>query len=386
MIANRESALIPEITKDDRWIKPSDIPEAITESDELTLPRHRSAIAVPLLMGEETLGALLLFHRESDHFSHEHLDLVQATAKQIAVAINNAQLYGLIRDQAERLGSMLRNQQVEASRLRAILEAVADGVCYDSNGMISIFNASAGQILSMADVQLVGKTLDNFIGLFGKAGQIWTDTIRSWSEDPEYAEAAEIFTEQIVLDNGRVVAVSLSPSFHSCRISWHRSIFRDITHQVEVDRLKSEFVATVSHELRTPMTSIRGYTDILLMGAAGQLNEQQLSFLGVIKSNTERLNILVNDLLDVSRIEAGKVSLDLQTIEILEATKDIVQAFNLRSKEENKSMTFTIESPGFSPCVIGDEERVRQILENLIENALFLHLPPMETSRFALVR
>jgi signal transduction histidine kinase len=65
------------------------------------------------------------------------------------------------------------------------------------------------------------------------------------------------------------------------------SIFRDITHEVEVDRLKSEFVATVSHELRTPMTSIRGYVDVLLMGAAGALNENQTHFLNIIKNNTE---------------------------------------------------------------------------------------------------
>ncbi len=90
------------------------------------------------------------------------------------------------------------------------------------------------------------------------------------------------------------------------------SIFQDITHQVEVDRLKSEFVATVSHELRTPMTSIKGYVEILLMGAAGKLNEQQDRFLQVVKSNTERLTVLVNDLLDISQIESGKVTLSVQ--------------------------------------------------------------------------
>ncbi len=370
VIAYRESALIPDITKDQRWVRPSDEPKAINRA------QHRSAIAVPLLMGEETLGALLLFHPQENHFSEDHLDLVQATAKQIAVAINNAQLYGLIRDQAERLGSMLRNQQVEASRLRAILEAVVDGVLVtESSGMISIFNASAAKILDINNAQLVGKTLDNFIGLFGKAGQLWTDTIRAWSEDPASAESADIYTEQITLDNGRVVAVSLSPVSTRAEFLGTVSIFRDITHQVEVDRLKSEFVATVSHELRTPMTSIRGYTDILLMGAAGALNDQQKSFLNVVKSNTERLNILVNDLLDVSRIEAGKVSLDMQTVELLETAQSVIKDYVHRSEDENKPMTFEIVPPTFSPRIIGDSERVRQILENLVENAYF-YTPP----------
>lgn len=369
VIAGRESALIPDLTKDQRWVRPNNTPEEISKA------QHRSAIAVPLLMGEETLGALLLFHREAGHFSEDHLDLVQATAKQIAVAINNAQLYGLIRDQAERLGSMLRNQQVEASRLRAILEAVADGVLVtEASGIISIFNASASQILGMGNAQLVGKSLDNFIGLFGKAGQLWTDTIRAWSEDPGSADAADFFAEEITLDNGRVVAVSLSPVSTRSEFLGTVSIFRDITHQVEVDRLKSEFVATVSHELRTPMTSIRGYTDILLMGAAGVLNDQQKSFLNVVKSNTERLNILVNDLLDISRIEAGKVALNMQAVPLLEAAQNVIQEFMQRAHDENKTMTFEIQTPEFTPSVLGDVERVRQILENLIENA-YLYTP-----------
>lgn len=373
VIANRESALIPDLTSDTRWVNPSAVPTNVTPS------QHRSAIAVPLLMGEETLGALLLFHRELNHFSEDHLDLVQATAKQIAVAINNAQLYGLIRDQAERLGSMLRNQQVEASRLRAILEAVADGVLVtEASGIISIFNASAAQILGLTDVQLVGKSLDNFIGLFGKAGQLWTDTIRAWSEDPSSTEATDFFSEEITLDNGRVVAVSLSPVSTRAEFLGTVSIFRDITHQVEVDRLKSEFVATVSHELRTPMTSIRGYTDILLMGAAGALNEQQKSFLSVVKSNTERLNILVNDLLDISRIEAGKVSLNMQSVPLLEIAEKVMQEYGQHSKDENKPMTFCIEPSSFTPTVLGDVERIRQIFENLVENA-YLYTPEAGT-------
>lgn len=369
VIANRESALIPDLASDQRWLRPTNSPEEIRKS------QHRSAIAVPLLMGEETLGALLLFHREAEHFSEDHLDLVQATAKQIAVAINNAQLYGLIRDQAERLGSMLRNQQVEASRLRAILEAVADGVLVtEASGIISIFNASAAQILGFGNAQLVGKSLDNFIGLFGKAGQLWTDTIRAWSEDPSSADATDFFAEEISLDNGRVVAVSLSPVSTRSEFLGTVSIFRDITHQVEVDRLKSEFVATVSHELRTPMTSIRGYTDILLMGAAGTLNDQQKSFLNVVKANTERLNILVNDLLDISRIEAGKVSLNMQAVPLVETAEKVIQEFTQRSQDESKTMTFEVQSPDFKPSVLGDVERVRQILENLIENA-YLYTP-----------
>jgi signal transduction histidine kinase len=84
---------------------------------------------------------------------------------------------------------------------------------------------------------------------------------------------------------------------------------------VEVDRLKSEFVATVSHELRTPMTSIKGYVEMLLMGAAGAVNENQSHFLDIIKRNIDRLNTLVDGLLDISRIEAGKASLSPEALD-----------------------------------------------------------------------
>src|SRR3990172_8873084 len=128
------------------------------------------------------------------------------------------------------------------------------------------------------------------------------ETIRNWSEGSIAYETGETFAEQLDLENGRVVLVHLAPVILQNDFLGTVSIFRDITHEVEVDRLKSEFVATVSHELRTPMTSIKGYVEILLMGAAGKLTDQQSHFLEVVKQNTERLAILVNDLLDVSRI------------------------------------------------------------------------------------
>ena len=147
------------------------------------------------------------------------------------------------------------------------------------------------------------------------------------------------------------------------------SIFRDITHQVEVDRLKSEFVATVSHELRTPMTSIRGYVDILLMGAAGALTENQIHFLDIIRSNTERLNILVADLLDISRLESGRVMLTPQEVDLRELAQDVIETVQQRSQEEEKAMLFDLDLAENIPTVYADPDRLRQIITNLVENA-----------------
>ena len=147
------------------------------------------------------------------------------------------------------------------------------------------------------------------------------------------------------------------------------TIFRDITHQVEVDRLKSEFVATVSHELRTPMTSIKGYVEVLLMGAAGELNEQQARFLDVVQTNTERLNILVNDLLDVSRIDAGKYELAMQPLRLQDLTEAVVTDQLDQAETAQKPIRIEYDIPADLPRVRGDRDRVRQILSNLVSNA-----------------
>ena len=94
--------------------------------------------------------------------------------------------------------------------------------------------------------------------------------------------------------------------------------------------MKSEFVATVSHELRTPMTSIQGYAEILLMGAAGALSEQQHQFLDIIKMNTKRLSVLVNDLLDISRIESGRVTLNMQALDLAALCDEVIKEMETR--------------------------------------------------------
>ncbi len=359
VVANREEVLIGDLLKDPRWVT---TPSSSRE--------HRSAIVVPLLVAEDVIGVLMVFHRKVNFFSAERLNMVKAIAGQVSVAINNAHLYELIRDQAERLGAMLRREQEEASRSQAILEAVADGVLVTGpNNRITFVNPSAEDILDVEAGRLIGQPLDVFAGLFGKAAGSWMQTIRMWSESPSKYQKGETYAEQLDLQNGRIALVHLAPVILQDDFLGTVSIFRDITHEVEVDRLKSEFVATVSHELRTPMTSIRGYTDVLLMGAAGALNENQAHFLNIIKSNTERLTILVNDLLDVSRIESGQVTLSPQALDLREVAEDVIEDVLRRSQEENKPMALSLNAPRKLPPVFADAERVRQVLSNLVFNA-----------------
>ncbi|MEA3350437.1 MAG: GAF domain-containing protein [Chloroflexota bacterium] len=358
VVNKRESVLIDDLRESIHWVEV-----------EGKTTAHRSALGLPLMVGAEILGVFLFFHRQVSYFTPEQIEMAQAAVNQVAVSINKAELFNLIREQSESLGSMLHTQQVETSRSRAILEAVADGVLVtDANRQITLFNNSAQRILNLEQTEVIGKSLEDFSGLFGKAAQTWINTIKEWSSSSTHTNG-DSYAEQITLDDQSVVSVHLAPVRMRAEFLGTVSIFRDITHQIEVDRLKSEFVATVSHELRTPMTSIKGYVDVLLMGAAGQLTEKQAGFLQVVQSNTERLNVLVNDLLDVSRIEAGKVDLSMQALRLRPLIEEIVQEQKRKMHEDGRKLLFDVNVSPDLPSVRGDDDRVRQILTNLVSNA-----------------
>jgi signal transduction histidine kinase len=217
--------------------------------------------------------------------------------------------------------------------------------------------------------------MEHFAGIFGRATLSWLERINAWSHDPGSSQPGDTYSEQITLEDGRVISVHLAPVTLRNDFLGTVSIFQDITHQVEVDRLKSEFVATVSHELRTPMTSIKGYVEILLMGAAGKLNEQQDRFLQVVKSNTERLTVLVNDLLDISQIESGRVTLSVQPTHIEEIADQAISELQRRIQGSEKSVSIEKEFQVELPQVLGDPERLYRIFDNLLDNAYQYNMP-----------
>src|SRR4030065_264794 len=119
------------------------------------------------------------------------------------------------------------------------------------------------------------------------------------------------------------------------------------------------------------MTSIKGYVDVLLMGAAGELNQQQLRFLEIIKNNSERLTVLVNDLLDISRIESGRVNLAMQPLNLRHIAEDTLTEFRRISQEDNRPMSFNLDFPADLPRGVGDSGRVNPTLHSLISNAFY---------------
>jgi PAS domain S-box-containing protein len=146
------------------------------------------------------------------------------------------------------------------------------------------------------------------------------------------------------------------------------TLLEDITHLREIDRLKSEFIATASHELRTPLTSVQMGVHLLLEGAAGELNDKQTEVLGACREDCERLDKLMRDLLDLSKIEAGESQPELISIKARALLND--EAETLRPQVEAKGLSFVVDLPVELPRIMADRSQVERVLANLVVNAI----------------
>ncbi|MDQ3777853.1 MAG: PAS domain-containing sensor histidine kinase [Actinomycetota bacterium] len=135
----------------------------------------------------------------------------------------------------------------------------------------------------------------------------------------------------------------------------------------ELDRLKDEFISLVSHELRTPLTSIRGYLELVLEGGAGELTAEQERFLSVVQRNSGRLLQLVGDLLFMAQVEAGKLAIELDDIDMEEIVRECVEAAQPLANERHITLTPAVVQ---TPSMVGDRSRLAQVLDNLVSNAL----------------
>ncbi len=136
---------------------------------------------------------------------------------------------------------------------------------------------------------------------------------------------------------------------------------------VAANKSKSEFVSVVSHELKLPMTSIKGYSDLMLTGATGALNENQTNFLTTIRNNVNRMATLVSDLADISRIESGNLRLEPRAVPVWDVVDEVVTL--TKTQVEQKGQRLTVDISDELPKVWCDRNRLAQILTNLISNA-----------------
>jgi len=364
VLEHNEPVIITGIDQDERWVV-----------DPSKKGQSQSVMAVPLSTGDDVLGVMLLFHPEPDYFTDDHLELVTAAANQITVMVKNTELYRLIRNQAERLGSMLRAQRADASQRLAILESIRDGVVVtDVEGRTIVVNQSAQQLLGVSEEAAVGRNVralySNFpADVIDSVAEAVSQLIAAGSTR-SYPSQAEVLLER----NDWVISAHFAPILdEEGECQGVVTVLRDITREREVAQAKSEFVSIVAHELRTPMTSIKGYADLILSGAAGPISETQAQFLQVIRTNVERLAALVGDLLDISRIEAGRVKFDMRPLHMDEVARDVIAS--LQGEITRRNLELEVDIPPHLPMVQGDRNRIVQVLTNLVSNA-YKYTPP----------
>jgi signal transduction histidine kinase len=145
-------------------------------------------------------------------------------------------------------------------------------------------------------------------------------------------------------------------------------VLRDVTAEAEADRLKDAFVAHVSHELRTPLTAIKGYSELMLIGATGTLEEEQRQFVKTIHHHTESLVNMINTLLDFSEMEArGELLLNRHPVQLSALVKAITEPWHLQMGD--KRLTFSVEISDDLPRINADVKRLQWVIENLVRNA-----------------
>jgi|GEM_PF-501190 len=356
VVRERQGIMVNDVLADPRWATNPHWGSGV-----------RSLISVPLLTGEDLLGVVNLTHPDPNHFDEGHLRLISTVANEMSIAIHNATLYSFITEQFEREAAALRVQEAEASKLNAVLGSITDGVLvFDFDHKVILMNSAAEGLFGVSAHQLLGLQMPQSLQQLDLA----PDTLQLLTQLttlPTLAVSGKPWQNRFQLTNQVVNVIVSRVSSVQREMLGVVMTFRDVTKEVEVDRMKSEFISLVSHEMKTPMTSIKGYTDLILMGSVGTVSDMQKSFLNVIKSNTDRLSALVSDLLDLSRIETGRIKLELKYVQLEDLVNDVVAS--LRTQIESKRQTVTVQVPWGLPDIKVDSHRVVQVLTNLISNA-----------------
>lgn len=293
--------------------------------------------------------------------------LVSASEKLIEVSVNTTPIWEhgvfkgtlcIARDMTEQ-NRLERTIREERDRLDAILGSMAEAVLVtDSECRLILMNRAAEDLIGVPRGDLIGRIVDSVLLPITRAdldrhlqdGMRGTPhlTTRAWG-----ARMLELIITTLCDTKGQLAGTV--------------SLVRDVTEFRRVDQMKSEFISLVSHELRTPLTSVKGYTDLILAGDAGAINPEQNEFLGVVKSNVDHLIMMINDLLDISRIEAGRIKLLPAPIELTPLVGEVIRS--LRPQLEAKSQIVSVDVPKSLPCAVADRDRLSQILANLISNA-----------------
>jgi len=302
-----------------------------------------SLLALPLSAEEQTVGIALLTGRDFDQHSRRFL---QTVAHEMAIALRAMQ----------RRDELIAQEQ----KLEAIVAATTDGIIQvDQHCRVVGVNPAAATMLELSETAALGRTCADVLGCGdGCAGGCPFATVLASRQPIEYQE------REVQAVSGRLhsVAASYAPlEVGGDDALGAVAILLDISRQKQIEQIKTDFITTVSHELRTPLTLLRGYSDTLLHLNLTRAQQQQC-FVG-IADTTAALGRLVEEVLDVTRIEEGRLALQLEQIEAAELIEGA-----LHSLPDKRQRVLVSVEPELS--VVGDRARLVQVLVNLLDNAL----------------
>lgn len=262
-----------------------------------------------------------------------------------------------------------RHAEGELSRLAAIVESSDDAIIGKTlDGAIISWNAGAEQMFGYRVHEVKGRSISILVPP-GHADEI--PEILARIKDRQGGAGVEHLETVRRRKDGRHIHVSLTISpirTANGRVLGASTIARDITARKQLEQLKDEFISTVSHELRTPLSITREGVSLLLDGIPGAVNGQQQKVLSVARDNIDRLSRIINSLLDISKLEAGKVELRRERVELRHLLQQVADAFERMARE--RGLILTVHRPPAGLEVYVDADKTIQIFSNLVGNAI----------------
>ena len=317
--------------------------------------RLEQVVALPMAIGRDLIGALFVFRAYGARFTSDDRQILGSFADQAAIAVHNAQLY-------EELSQ-------EKHRLDAILEYTADGVLIlDTAQHLLIFNRALAQLSGWMAGSALGRHHDEVIRWARLETEMdLSDAVAGgWplpSARPLYVEG------DLRRRAGGTVSVGITyaPLFdYEGRLVNIIGSVRDITRFREADEIKTTFISVISHELKTPVALIKGYADTLLREDAHWDRRTTQDSLNVILEESDRLNTLIDNLLEASRLQAGGLPLSTDIVALDGLAARVAGHF----RTQTETQCIVVDFPESFPTVSADADRIEQVLDNLISNAI----------------
>jgi PAS domain S-box-containing protein len=312
-----------------------------------------SGWAVPVRVGNTVLAVLEFYCHFKLREDRESMAAIETAAASLGQMLARSQERG-------RADELYRQQEI-------LLDSVADGICgLDRHGKVSFANPAAARLLGATAQSLTGKAVHELLHGSAPASQMCQEDcalMRAASR-----QAATSGEDNIYRSDGTMFPAeyALTPIFDQGRFSGSVLSFRDISQRNALDRLKDEFISTVSHELRTPLTSIRGALGLLSSGILGDVNEKAANLLRIAMTNSDRLIRLINDILDLERIQSGREPLAFRPIQLSDVVRQAIGDMQPVADAAGVQLIHDTTQAEIN----ADPDRLLQVLTNLLSNAV----------------